>query len=52
MARISLPPILFVRSANLLTLLLYNICYIMSRLFINFFKIFLFFPQQKSPTSL
>ena len=47
LARISLPPILFVRSANLLTLLLYNICYIMSRLFTNFFKIFLFFITKK-----
>lgn len=40
LARISLPPILFVRSANLLTLLLYNICYIMSTLFTNFFYFF------------
>lgn len=40
LARISLPPILFVRSANLLTLLLYNICYILSTLFTNFFYFF------------
>lgn len=48
LARISLPPILFVRSANLLTLLLYNICYIMSILFTNFF----YFLQQKKPCQL
>lgn len=40
LARISLPPVLFVRSANLLTLLLYNICYTMSRLFTKKTNIF------------
>lgn len=52
LARISLPPVLFVRSANLLTLLLYNICYIMSMLFTNFFKIFLFFYSKKALPAL
>lgn len=47
LARISLPPILFVRSANLLTLLLYNICYILSRLFTEKFKFFLLFLYKK-----
>lgn len=41
LARISLPPVLFVRPANLLTLLLYIICYIMSSLFTKKIKIFL-----------
>ena len=52
LARISLPPILFVRSANLLTLLLYNICYTMSILFTNFFKYFYFFTTKKTLPAL
>ena len=47
LARISLPPVLFVRSANLLTLLLYNNCYILSTLLTRFFKIFFIFITKK-----